>query len=177
MNRRFLILTLSAVALVGAACSSTTSSSSTTTSAPSTSTTSMATTTTKTNWCSTSSLTITAGEPSGAAGHVMMTLNFKNTSTTTCVTGGFPGVAGTNSSGAQIVQATRVGSSNGTINLAPGSTATATVTAVNVPSGNETSCPTLAGLVVTPPNTVANIQIIAALPGCPGMAVSAMSAG
>ena len=175
MIRRLAPLALVALSLTAAACSSSASSDSTTT-GPTTTAKPATTTTASVAWCGVGLLTITAGSPSGAAGHVQVPLVFKNTSAASCVTGGFPGVAGTNSSGSQVIQAARVGSSNGRLTLAPGASATATVSAVDVPSGNETTCPTLSGLVVTPPNTVKTAQVIVSLPGCAGMSVTAMTA-
>jgi hypothetical protein len=122
-------------------------------------------------------LSISLGQGSGAAGHIVTPLVLKNTSSATCVTGGFPGVAGTDSTGAQIIQAARTGPSKGTLTLVPGASASSLVSAVDVPSGNASSCPNLAGLVVTPPNTTTSAQVIGTLPGCPGLSVTALVAG
>lgn len=132
-------------------------------------------TTTGPTWCSTTQLTISAGEPSGAAGHVVVPLTFKNTSSANCTTGGFPGVAGLAGS-TQVLQATRTGASNGQIILAPGQSAMTQVSAVNIPSGTAQSCSNLSGLLITPPNTVATAQLTLDLPGCPGMSVTALMA-
>ena len=180
MTRRLVPIAVLALALGLAACSSTSSSSTTTTTSASTSTTAKPSTTTTAagpTQCSTTSLSISVGQSQGAAGHIVEPLILKNSSSTSCVTGGFPGVAGTNSSGTQVIQATRAGASKGSLTLAPGATASATLSAVDVPSGTETSCPTLAGLLVTPPNTTASAQVITSLPGCPGLSVTALVAG
>ena len=180
MTRRLVPIAVLALALGLAACSSTSSSSTTTTTSASTSTTAKPSTTTTAagpTQCSSTSLSISVGQSQGAAGHIVVPLILKNSSSTSCVTGGFPGVAGTNSSGTQVIQATRAGASKGSLTLAPGATASATLSAVDVPSGTETSCPTLAGLLVTPPNTTASAQVITSLPGCPGLSVTALVAG
>ena len=181
MTRRLVPIAVLALALGLAACSSTSSSSTTTTTSASTSTTAKPSTTTTTTagptQCSSTSLSISVGQSQGAAGHIVVPLILKNSSSTSCVTGGFPGVAGTNSAGTQVIQAARAGASKGSLTLAPGTTASATLSAVDVPSGTETSCPTLAGLLVTPPNTTASVQVITSLPGCPGLSVTALVAG
>ena len=178
MTRRLVPIAVLALALGLAACSSTSSSSTTTTTSASTSTTAKPSTTAAgPTQCSTTSLSISVGQSQGAAGHIVEPLILKNSSSTSCVTGGFPGVAGTNSAGTQVIQAARAGASKGSLTLAPGTTASATLSAVDVPSGTETSCPTLAGLLVTPPNTTASVQVITSLPGCPGLSVTALVAG
>jgi hypothetical protein len=104
-------------------------------------------------------------------------LVIKNTSSSSCTTGGFPGVAGTNAAGTQIIQATRQGPSGHTITLAPGAAASSLVSGVDVPSGTATSCPDLAGLDVTPPNTTVSVHIPSTLPSCPGLSVTTLVAG
>jgi len=184
MNRRFLPLAIIPVALFVAACSSNSSSSSTTsTTHASTTTSTHASTTTTTSapsgttQCSSSNLAISVSQGSGAAGHIVAPLVLKNTSSTSCVTGGFPGVAGTNAAGAQIIQAARQGPSGHTITLAPGAAASSLVSGVDVPSGTATSCPNLAGLDVTPPNTTVTVHIATTLPSCPGLSVTALVPG
>jgi hypothetical protein len=107
----------------------------------------------------------------------MAPLVFTNTATAPCTIGGFPGVAGTNASGAQIAQAARSGSSKGTVTLAPGASASSLVTGVDVPSGTETTCPTFAGLLVTPPNDTSSVPVALQLPGCAGFSVTAVVPG
>jgi hypothetical protein len=101
----------------------------------------------------------------------------KNISGASCVTGGFPGVAGTNAAGTQIIQAARQGPSGHTITLAPGAAASSLVSGVDVPTGTATSCPSLAGLVVTPPNTTVSVHLATTLPSCPGLSVTTLVPG
>jgi len=179
MIRRIVPILLIGVALTAAACSSSTNSSTTTTNRKASTTASMATTTTSSGpaQCTTKTLAITPGQSSGAAGHIMTPIIFTNSGSIPCVIGGFPGVAGTNASGAQIAQAGRTGASKGTISLAPGAAASTTVTGVDVPSGNQTTCPTFAGILVTPPNDVNSVQLSVQIPGCAGFSVSAVVPG
>mgnify|MGYP006269059979 CR=1 FL=1 len=170
-----MLAALAGLALLGAACSSTSNTTPTTSSSTTKPTSSTTSTSKGPTWCSTAQLTISAGEPSGAAGHVVVPLTFKNTSSANCTTGGFPGVAGLSGS-TQVLQATRTGSSFGQIILTPGQSATAEVSAVNIPSGTAQSCTNLSGLLLTPPNTVATAQLTLVLPGCPGMSVTALKA-
>jgi hypothetical protein len=72
-----------------------------------------------------------------------------NISSTSCETGGYPGVAALDASGTQIKQAVRATDTSKTIILAPGAVASAMV------SANSASCDkpvTVAGLLVTAPN-------------------------
>jgi hypothetical protein len=119
---------------------------------------------------------------SSAAGHQGVVLLFVNNGSTSCVLYGYPGAAGLNEGGAQVVQAQRTltgmmgGLAPGVtalprITLAPGQTASAVVEGTDVPSGTETSCPTYPSLLVTAPNAKASVTIRFALPGCSGLQV------
>jgi hypothetical protein len=119
---------------------------------------------------------------SAAAGHQGVVLLFVNHGPTSCVLFGYPGVAGVNSSGAQVVQAQRTltgmmgGLAPGVatlprVTLAPGQTASAVVEGTDVPSGTETSCPTYPSLLVTAPNTKVSVSVVQSLPGCSGLQV------
>jgi hypothetical protein len=122
-------------------------------------------------------LAVSAGQGDGAAGHIGARVIFKNTSTKPCTLYGFPGVAGLDAAGKQQVQAQRV--TNGylgtakvtTVLVAPGASASALVAAVDVPSGNATSCPTYPKLLVTPPGTRDSHTVALSLPGCPTLDV------
>lgn len=167
----------------------------TTTTAPSTSTTAAGVTTTTAaatattaaggHGCGFSQLAVSSSSQ-GAAGHIGVVLVFKNTSTATCTLVGYPGVAGLDSAGQQVVQATRTpsgfmggisGSTPPTVTLAPGASASALIESTDVPTGNETSCPTYASLLVTPPNTTQSVTIAQSLPGCSGLQVHPVVAG
>lgn len=185
MRPRLLPLALLGVCLA-AACSSNTSSSSTTTAKATTTTRASTTTTSKavttttagTVQCRFASLSISAGQANGAAGHSMVPIDFKNTGATSCTMFGFPGVASLTSSGAQAAQATRSTTpAPARITLAPGASGSALVTATDVPSGTLVTCPTWAGLLVTPPNDTQSARLTVQLPGCPGFSVGPVVAG
>jgi hypothetical protein len=108
-------------------------------------------------------------------GHIIDILVFTNTSNTTCVVQGYPGVAGLNAQGMQVVQAQRTtqgyvralpGQAIPVVTLPPGHPASATVEGDDVPRGGETSCPTYPSLLVTPPNTTTSIVVHLAMAGC-----------
>ena len=83
-----------------------------------------------------------------------------NISSTSCETGGYPGVAALDASGTQIKQAVRATDTSKTITLAPGAVASAMV------SANSASCDkpvTVAGLLVTAPNERTPVRL-----GSPG---------
>lgn len=129
---------------------------------------------------------MTAGESNGAAGTIGQVILFKNVSGTSCVLHAFPGVAGLDSSGNQIAQATRVvnlapftGSTASlpTVTLAPGDTASALVFGSDVPTGTATSCVNYAALLVTPPNAFQSVRVTTTLPGCAGLRVGPVYSG
>ncbi len=97
-------------------------------------------------------------------GHSGTVLLFRNREREACVLGGYPGVAGLDASGQQVTEAVRT--ANGymgglpigqtappVIELAAGGTASALVEGTDIPLGAATSCPALAGLLVTPPGS------------------------
>ncbi len=155
---------------------STTTAPSTTpvTAVPSTTSTTATTATGPAN-CTSAELAISVGSAQGATGHSEVTLLFENTSTVTCVLHGYPGVAGLNAAGAEVAQAQRTprgfmgGLSSSiatppTVTLAAGQTASAVVEGTDVPQNGATSCPQLAGMLVTAPNTRHSVHF----PGAPG---------
>jgi hypothetical protein len=104
-------------------------------------------------------------------------LVFTNQSQSTCLLYGYPGVAGLDAQGNQVVQAQRTlngylgGLGNGatsppTVRLAPGQAASATVEGTDVPVGAATTCPDYPALLVTPPNLTVSVHVAAGLPGC-----------
>jgi hypothetical protein len=131
----------------------------------------------------------TSGTMAGAAaGHLGVILLFVNNGPASCVLFGYPGVAGLNAGGAQVVQAQRTltgmmgGLAPGVtaiprITLAHGQTASAVVEGTDVPSGTETTCPTYASLLATAPNTKVSVTIPLSLPGCSGLQVHPVVAG
>lgn len=133
--------------------------------------------------CADGQVTVTAGRSNGAAGHIGAPLVFHNTSATACTLYGFPGVAGLDSHGKQVVQAQRVthgymGSSIlTTVLLAPGAAASALVVGVDVPNGDIASCPTFPALLVTPPGSHTSTKVALSMPGCPTLQVSPVVTG
>jgi hypothetical protein len=109
-------------------------------------------------------------------GHIGVVLVFKNTSAQTCKLMGYPGVAGLDAAGKQVMQATRTlngylrvvprGHAPPVVTLTTGQSASAFVEGTDVPTGNRTSCPTYPKLLVTPPNTTQSVVISASMPGC-----------
>lgn len=189
MRSRLIPVTLAIVALGAAACSSSTSSSgTTTTTAKVTTTTAKAVTTTSAASTTTSGITagrpclavnlsVSAGMGSGAAGHIVTPLRFRNTGSVSCTLFGYPGAAGIDSTGAQAAQATRTPTpAPALVTLAPGATAVSQMTTTDIPSGNATSCPTWTGVLVTPPNTKESTHLTLSLSGCPGFSVTAVTA-
>ena len=181
-------LPLVVLALGAAACSNGSPSANpnatttTTTVSPTTTTTSQPSTPN----CTTAELQVTAGMGSGAAGTIGQVILFENSGTTTCLLHGFPGVAGLDNAGNQIVQASRelnnapfTGSESSlpTVQLAPGDTASALVLSSDVPIGSATSCVTYAALLVTPPNATQSVHLSVQMPGCAGLRVGPVSTG
>jgi hypothetical protein len=134
-----------------------------------------------------------------AAGSVAETLGFVNVSDRSCSLGGYPGVAGLDAEGNQVIQATREttsmlgGLQNGSkilpvVSLAPGQTASADVAGNDNPVGTATSCPYYPSLLVTPPNltqptlvTKVGVQVpgatVRGFPGCSGLSVDPVVPG
>ena len=186
---------LAAVALTAAACGSSSSSSSTTTSPPSTTqpstttSTSGATTTTsavpttsttstavRAAACASSQLSISAGQSEAGLGHIGVPLLFRNTGPAACSLYGYPGVAGLDAEGNQVVQATRTPSgylggltpgatTPAAVDVAPGQVASALVEGTDVPVGTA-PCPQYPALLVTPPGATESVRVRATLPGC-----------
>jgi hypothetical protein len=136
--------------------------------------------------CTTSQITVSAGLSSGAVGTIAQVLVFENSSSSSCVLHGFPGVAGLDNAGNQLVQASRevdntpfTGSTASlpTVTLLPGQSASATLFGSDVPTGSATSCVTYAALLVTPPNAFQSVKVDAQMPGCAGLRVSPVYAG
>ncbi len=129
--------------------------------------------------CNFDQLAVTATFGGAALGHESVLLLFKDASSTTCSLYGYPGVAGLNVQGVQITQAVRTlngymggaGKSAPHVTLTPGLVASAVVEGTDVPTGNATTCPTYASLLVTPPNTTQSVPIHFSLPGCSGLQV------
>jgi hypothetical protein len=127
--------------------------------------------------CRDGQISVSTGVGGGGVGHEDQVLLFTNSSHSACTLSGYPGVAGLDAQGNQVVQAQRTlrgylgGLDNGattppTVSLSPGQVASATVEGTDVPVGSATSCPTYPALLVTPPNLTRSVQVTAGLPGC-----------
>ncbi|MGO9875966.1 MAG: DUF4232 domain-containing protein [Acidimicrobiia bacterium] len=105
-----------------------------------------------------------------------MLLRFENTKAPTCDLTGYPGVAGLDAAGRQVVQAARTlhgfipgvqtGQRPPVVVLADGQSASGFVEGTDVPEGNDHACPTYPRLLVTPPNTTQSVRIDMSMPGC-----------
>jgi hypothetical protein len=108
-----------------------------------------------------------AGVAAGSSGQV---IGFVNVSSVTCTLTGYPGVAGLDAQGRQVIQAQRQlvgmlgGLANGsttlpTVTLRPGQSASAMVEGTDNPVGTATSCIYYPSLLVTPPNLTRPIKV------------------
>jgi hypothetical protein len=127
--------------------------------------------------CRDGQISVSDGAGDAGAGHEGEVLLFTNRGQSTCTLSGYPGVAGLDAQGNQVVQAERTlsgylgGLENGATNapivtLAPGNAASALVEGTDVPVGSATSCPSYPALLVTPPNLTVSVQVTPGLPGC-----------
>jgi Protein of unknown function (DUF4232) len=127
--------------------------------------------------CRDGQISVSTGTGGAGVGHEGQVILFANTSQSACTLSGYPGVAGLDAQGNQVVQAERtlrgylggLGSGSATppiVSLSPGQTASATVEGTDVPVGSATSCPTYPALLVTPPNLTVSVRVTPGLPGC-----------
>lgn len=126
--------------------------------------------------CTTSQLEIAPGRTGAGLGHSGTPILFRNRGTAPCHLRGYPGVAGLDAAGNQVVQAARSlqgylgglrsGDSPPLVELAPGETASALVEGTNNPEGTATSCPSYPSLLVTPPDDTQSVRVTAGLSGC-----------
>ena len=129
--------------------------------------------------CTAAELHVGEGSTHGAAGNSAVSLRFTNTSGQPCTLTGYPGVAGLDSSGRQVLQArrTRFGPMGGigpgpipTVVLGPAQSAAAILEGGDNPAPGVT-CPRLSAILVTAPNTGRSVRL-AKMPGdCGGMQV------
>lgn len=157
------------------------SASSSTTPTPTPSTTPTPTPVEPAIYCRLSELSLTPGQSNGAAGSITVPVLFKNISQRTCTLQGYPGVAGLNAAGQQVVQAVRTPFTHvgppSAISLTPGQTASAAVQGSDVPVGTATTCVSYPKLLVTPPGETHSQQVVVSLPGCNGLRVGPVVAG
>ncbi len=183
---RLAVLGVLAAAGAGAAgCSSSSSAPSTTrpvttTTVPrtTTSTTSGSTTTTRASGptsCRAADLAGTESGGSGAAGTIETSVTLRNTSSSTCVLGGYPGLLLIGSGGAALpTNVVRKGTYPFTsqaptlVTLAPGQSGHVNIGYSDVPHGTETTCPTATALQVIPPNATDHLTVAMTLAPCDG---------
>lgn len=169
-----------AVGASAAGCSGSRPSAQTTSSAPSTSTSSSvpagSTTTTAAGVprCSASSLALSVAGTQGAAGTFELTLQLRNTSSTTCTLDGYPGAQLYDSGNSALpTNVVRGGSYSFTdfapslVTMAAGASAYLNMAYSDVPTGSE-QCPTAASMWVTPPDAVDHLVLTQQFVVCNG---------
>lgn len=111
----------------------------------------------------------------GAAGHIGIVLLFQNSSTSTCVLSGYPGVDGLDAAGHRVASASRtlngmIGfcgcTAPATLTLGPGVVVSAVTEGDGAGSGGSTPCTPFASMLVTPPNTTMSTKIPASPYSC-----------
>lgn len=138
-------------------------------------------------YCRTSELTITAGHSEAGLGHQGLPLRFTNRSDRSCVLEGYPGVAGLDSAGHQVVQAERTqrGYLGGqkfdgpppTVHLRPGQGGAAYIEGISAPADGASDCPDLPRLLVTPPGETHSVVLQVGVPGCSHLQVHPVLTG
>jgi hypothetical protein len=112
--------------------------------------------------CTTDGLDITLGQSQGAAGSLLVDVDFTNSSSENCTLAGFPGVALVDDTGAP-VGAPAVREDNvpgGTVDLAPGDSATAAVKISRAENYDDQACgptPTSGLQVIVPEETATTV--------------------
>lgn len=126
--------------------------------------------------CQPRQLSAATGQPTGAAGTISLTISLTNTSSATCVLGGYPGMQLLDAQGNAIPTTvvrgqfrfpqTAANQSPSTVQLAPHAAATFSLAYEDVPVGAETSCPTSVQAEITPPNDVTYLVMPLAITPC-----------
>ena len=137
--------------------------------------------------CTNAEIAVTAAPPpgGGAAGHTGVLLLFTNRSATACTLTGYPGVAGLDSNGSQLAQATRTlsgflgncGCSTPPVLILNAGDVASTIVEGNAggdPSGD--NCTDFAAMLVTAPNTTVSTQVAGSPHSC-GFTVHPVIAG
>jgi hypothetical protein len=136
------------------------------------------------NLCRLSELTVSIGRVSAAAGTLYYPIILRNAGRRSCQLKGYPGVAGVNSSGQQVLQATRLTPPEADVpmppqllTLTPGQAVSALMTAHDNPQGGATSCPYYS-LLVTPPGETHSVALrSASIADCNGYGINPVVAG
>jgi hypothetical protein len=112
---------------------------------------------------------------SGAAGTIETTVGLRNSTTTACTLGGYPGLLLLAASGSALpTTVVRKGTfsftamSPTTVSLSPGASVYFNIGYSDVPVGGETSCPSSATLEITPPNAFDHLEVGATMSPCDG---------
>jgi ABC-type Fe3+-hydroxamate transport system substrate-binding protein len=119
--------------------------------------------------CATAALVARLGDGQGAAGTLFTTVRLLNRGAAPCRLFGYPGLSLVDATGAVVVDAQRGGGMlpadpPRAVVLAPGSTAHLVFTTSDVPDGTA-SCPTVRGLLVTPPDERVALRLpVSAMP-------------
>lgn len=131
---------------------------------------------------------VSASGPGAAGGHYGFPILFRNTGRGPCTLQGYPGVAGLDSNGGQVMQASRTpqgylgglaftDTSLPKVVLAPGQTGSALLEGSDNPVGTATLCSSYAALLVTPPNTTTSTRLSMSMPGCSGLFIHPLVPG
>lgn len=111
----------------------------------------------------------------GAAGTQEATVVLRNTSTTPCGLSGYPGLQLVSASGAVLPTVVVRGGTYSFTAMAPAATTLQPGKAVyfnmgysDVPTGNETTCPTSAAMEITPPNAYGHLNVTLHIAPCNG---------
>lgn len=123
--------------------------------------------------CRTADLTASVAAGNGAAGTIETTISLKSSSSVPCVLDGYPGLQMLGPGGA-IIPTTVVrkgvysftSMAPSTVTLTNGESASFNMGYSDVPTGNETSCPTSVDLQITPPNAYGHLTIAAKVAPC-----------
>jgi Protein of unknown function (DUF4232) len=165
------VLALGAVGMVAGCTSGSTSSPTTTSTIARTTEASSTTSTTSTTVagatrCVAAGLTGSVEGTNGVAGTIQMTVALKNTATTSCSTGGYPGLQLVDASGQALPTTTVRGGSLTFEHIAPmtltvpaGGTVWFNIGYSDVPHAGETSCPTATQIQVIPPNDTTHLTV------------------
>lgn len=146
--------------------------------------------------CENGQIAVTVHAAGAAAGSSGQVIGFVNVSKVACTLTGYPGVAGLDAQGRQVIQAQRqlMGMLGGcanfattppTVTLRPGQSASAMVEGTDNPVGTATSCTYYPSLLVTTPNLTRPIKVTETLsgssvpgfPGCSGIRVDPVVPG
>jgi hypothetical protein len=150
----------------GATTTSSTTASSTTRADSSSTTSTSSTTIAGVTRCVASNLSGRVAGSQGGAGTFEVTIALRNTATTSCTTGGYPGLQLLNGSGTAIPTTTVRGGplsfekiTPATLTVPAGGTVWFNVGYSDVPTGGATTCPVAASIQIIPPNDTTHLTV------------------